>query len=189
MKWLHTTAPHHTRGWFCNVTKVVLTLVRCPPNDSGLTPGEPGHLAREGFCKSQQMHCKYLWQINTKRQPRVSDIRYWRKIKRIFQNIFCIQQVNETLRYDDALFCWRPWLMVDTSDYTAIWRYGPGQWCGDRLPCDIMSNVPDTIISATCSPAPDAAPLWKYLSRFLVQLQIYISFPFSSPAAGRNNEY
>ena len=61
-----STAPH-TRGWFCNVTKVVLTLVRCPPNDSGLTPGEPGHLAREGFCKSQQVHCKYLWQINTKR--------------------------------------------------------------------------------------------------------------------------
>ena len=187
MKWLHTTAPH-TRGWFCNVTKVVLTLVRCLPNDSGLTPGEPGHLAREVFCKSQQMHCKYLWQINTKRQPRVSDIRYWRKIKRKwmmfnFQNIFCIQQVNEILRtiYDT--------MMVDTSDYTAIWPPGPGQWCGDRLPCDIINNDADTIISATCSPAPDAAPLWKYLSRFLVQLQIYISFPFSSPAAGRNHEY
>ena len=173
-----STAPH-TRGWFCNVTKVVLTLVRCPPNDSGLTPGEPGHLAREGFCKSQQMHCKYLWQINTKRQPRVSDIGYRRKIKRIFQNIFCIDTMMLYFVGDHGWW----WTLLTTR------RYGPGQWCEDRLPCDIMSNVPHTIISATCSPAPDAAPLWKYLSRFLVQLQIYISFPFSSPAAGRNNQY
>ena len=182
----HSTAPH-TRGWFCNVTKVVLTLVRCLPNDSGLTPGEPGHLAREVFCKSQQMHCKYLWQINTKRQPRVSDIRYWRKIKRkwcLTSKTFSVSNRSTRhydLWYDDG---WHFWLHCDMA---------PGPWAMMRRPSAVWHNKQwcrHNYLSymLSCSGCCDA-PLWKYLSRFLVQLQIYISFPFSSPAAGRNHEY